>query len=65
MWLFAFVFWCIFNVLVFGYRDYDHFDYFMLAQVYPTAVCTVDNDAVSGSCEIPSHATHWIIHGLW
>uniref|UniRef100_F1L443 Ribonuclease Oy n=1 Tax=Ascaris suum TaxID=6253 RepID=F1L443_ASCSU len=43
----------------------DHFDYFIFAQVYPTAICQVDNDFTPDSCEIPNGTTHWTIHGLW
>ncbi|VDK46782.1 unnamed protein product [Anisakis simplex] len=46
----------------------DHslqFDYFIFTQIYPTAVCLVDNDWKTDSCLVPQQSTLWTIHGLW
>lgn len=46
------------------YKNND-FDYFMLTQIYPPAVCWADDAAVPDSCDIPYDAAPWTIHGLW
>lgn len=46
----------------FGSSD---FDYYVLTQLYPTAVCKADDAVMPESCEIPSGTASWTIHGLW
>ncbi|VDD92028.1 unnamed protein product [Enterobius vermicularis] len=41
------------------------FDYFLFTQIYPTAVCYMDNSRIPGKCKVPKAASSWTIHGLW
>jgi ribonuclease I len=55
--------WLMVAIVVIG--DDLSFDYLMIAQSFPTAVCIVDNEHEPESCAAPVDASMWTVHGLW
>ncbi|VDK74936.1 unnamed protein product [Gongylonema pulchrum] len=46
-------------------RHVSDFEFFTFAQMFPAAVCQVDNMDDPATCKIPTGASPWTVHGLW
>lgn len=44
----------------------NHFDYYVYAQQWPSALCKKINETHHGECtSVPKNVNTWVVHGLW
>jgi len=65
-------FYCIFvTILCFSSVHYyvqkdNHYDFYVYAQQWPSALCKKINSTHHGKCDfIPKEVNTWVVHGLW
>lgn len=65
-------FYCLFvTILCFSSVHYyvqkdNHYDYYVYAQQWPSALCKKINSTHHGKCDfIPKEVNTWVVHGLW
>jgi len=57
---------CCFSFLRFKLEKDNHYDFYVYAQQWPSALCKKINSTHHGKCDfIPREVNTWVVHGLW